>query len=143
MGAEDFVKALLARNLVAASDMLSRGQDINSPCCDTGWAPLHYAAEHDLLDVALWLLEHGADPNIRDNYGQTPLYISIDSESDTARQRLVVTGEENISYKMTELLLMHGADANARRNNGKSVLELAKGWNHLAAIDLLVKYGAV
>ncbi len=44
---------------------------------------------------------------------------------------------------MTELLLTHGADPNAQRNDGKSVLELAKGWGHLEAVDLLIKYGAL
>lgn len=122
--------------------MLTRGQDVNSVCCDVGWTPLHYAAEHGLVDVATWLLNHGADPNIRDNHGQTPLYIAIDSEADTARQHFVATGEQGISSAMTELLLIRGADPNTRRNNGKSLLELARGWGHLAAVDLLVKYGA-
>jgi cytohesin len=142
MSAENFVRALLKRDLVAVSEMLARGQDINSACCDVGWVPLHYAAEHNLIDVATWLLDHGADPNVRDNHGQAPLYISIDSEADSARQRFVATGNEDISSSMTELLLRRGADPNARRNNGKSLLALARGWGHLAAVDLLIKYGA-
>lgn len=36
-------------------------------------APLHYAAVGDHLDCARVLLEHGADPNIVDGSGQTPL----------------------------------------------------------------------
>ncbi|SRR5258708_27629287 len=94
MTATSFLEALLKKDLVAASTMLANGFEINSACgnADDGWTGLHYAAEHGLVDVAVWLLDHGADPNVRTIHGQTPLYISIDSELGTAHQRFVVTG---------------------------------------------------
>ena len=52
------------------------------------WTPIHYVsrgfrtqpAPHNIRqlfpDVARLLLEHGADPNVRTNFGQTPLYLA-------------------------------------------------------------------
>jgi len=41
-----------------------------------GDTPLHYAAEHGHLDVALLLIERGADVNSRNNEGKTPLDVA-------------------------------------------------------------------
>jgi ankyrin repeat protein len=38
-----------------------------------GWTPLHSAAYRCHIDVVRVLLDHGADPTIRDNNGMTPL----------------------------------------------------------------------
>jgi len=42
--------------------------------------PLHYAVEGCFVDVVRVLLDHGADPTIRDNDGMTPLDYGSDCE---------------------------------------------------------------
>lgn len=37
-----------------------------------GATPLHVASHCGHVDVVRLLLEHGADPNVRDKYGDTP-----------------------------------------------------------------------
>ena len=39
------------------------------------WTPLHYAAERIRSDIAKLLIKEGADLNLMDNDGDTPLHI--------------------------------------------------------------------
>ena len=60
------------------------------------------------------LLQHGADPNARDGFGQTPLHYA--------------TGiyENSQNSKIIELLLAHKADPNVRNEGGQTPLDLLK-----------------
>lgn len=63
------------------------GSDVNAKGCD-GRTPLHYAAhEGGSLTPGLFgfLLNHGADPEIRDNNGFTPFeWAQVECPEDTA-----------------------------------------------------------
>ena len=66
--------------------------------------PLIYAIYHDMNDVAKYLLENGADANLKDNErGRTPIFYTCDKEQ-------------------VDLLLEYGADINAQDNFGETVL---------------------
>jgi len=56
---------------------------------------LHRAAERGHLDVVKLLLEHGADPNVQDDEGETPLHHAA-------------AWRDNVD--IVRLLLEHGAD---------------------------------
>jgi uncharacterized protein len=60
--------------------LISIGADINSKG-DSGYTPLHYAAEQNHTDVAIFLLKAGATLNVRDNDGNTPLELAELSEN--------------------------------------------------------------
>jgi len=76
------------------------------------------------MDVATieYLIAHGADVNVKDTNGYTPLM------SHTHKSR-IVNGEckdfPAEAIAILRLLLKHGADINARLPNGKTVLDLA------------------
>jgi ankyrin repeat protein len=55
--------------------MVSLGADVNA-VGHFGWTPLHLAAYHGYNNVIKYLLEHGGNPNVMDEFGQTPLSIS-------------------------------------------------------------------
>lgn len=89
-------------------------------------ALLLFAAREGLLQLASVLLKNGADVNVCDMAGSTPLCHAV-----FFRHRAVA-----------ELLLRHGADVDYANCRGKSPLYLASLNNDPEMIQLLLKYGA-
>ena len=82
--------------------LIAHKADVNA-ADKQGLTPLHYALLADNPAVAMALLNHGANPNVKDNKaGHTPLILAAAK-----------------GYKqVTELLLTHGADVNAADDRG-------------------------
>jgi len=72
------------------------------------------------------LLEEGADPNIRDGDGNTPLYFAASKGC----------------AEVARLLLEHGADPNAQDKNGETPLHVAAFNGHVDVVRLLLEHGA-
>lgn len=84
-----------------------------------GTTLLHICVEYDEIEIARWLIEHGADVNARaemddDGFGgHTPLFGCVVNDSYLCgRQR---------DGALTRLLLDHGADPNARASIRKQL----------------------
>jgi len=76
--------------------------------------------------VTQLLIEEGADVNLRNESGTTPLH------------RAVIGGDA-----MTILLLLkNGANPNSQDNDGTSPLMKAAVWDHPHIVRLLLQYGA-
>ena len=88
--------------------------DVNQPICALGSTMLHLAAmtpdrpsKTITTDVMRYLLsERGADPNIPDNYGRTPLTLFITSAGH------LWSRDDDYGYEVLLLLLEYGANAN-------------------------------
>ncbi|MFO0963178.1 MAG: ankyrin repeat domain-containing protein [Phycisphaerales bacterium] len=82
-----------------------------------GATPLHDAVRR-APEVVRRFLAAGANPDVRDNYGETPLMTAARSYrwGDWGRERSAIS----VKY-----LLEAGADASLRRGDGKTALELA------------------
>jgi len=106
--------------------LLHRGAGPNLSGGNLRWNALHWVAADDYLIVAQTLLQHNADPNIRDSDGEVPLHI--------ASRR----GSSNV----TRLLLEHGVGVNARGEDGATPLHLASKDGWLEVARLLIEHGA-
>ena len=124
--AADLHDAIQSGNLDRVKEELARGAGVNQPD-QMGATPLHDAAWTGNREIALYLLEHGADPKARHaEGGSTPVaYACI--KNDLA---------------MVELLALHGADIRAADNTGETPLHLAvdRGYQELAG--WLIEKGA-
>lgn len=66
-----------------------------SASASTGpFTPLHLAAWQDHLDLARRLLDRGADPNARGEFGMTPLHLAIKHRNGDAAELLIDRGAD-------------------------------------------------
>jgi uncharacterized protein len=102
--------------------LIDAGADVNGPT-STGAAPLHFAAASGHVDAVSTLLEHGADPNIRENAaGQTPLMFAAAANRAEVITALIGHGADaSIESKVVDAKTVADADAAARRRRNAMV----------------------
>jgi ankyrin repeat protein len=126
-----------------------------------GYTPLLVATVQGHVDTALWLLDHGADPN-NEAAGLTPLHwASTEWESFTANPVYGFEGpmsgipDRQAKLRLVKALLAHGANVNLRMTkpqpnfaggyldaNGATPVLLAASANDLEMIHILLDAGA-
>jgi ankyrin repeat protein len=104
----------------AAALLIERGAEVDA--FGRGWmtgTAMHSAVSRLQSDVVRILLEAGANPNVRQSAGWTPLH-SSGANGDLAS---------------VELLLAAGADPTATNDEGRSVIDLATESGDVATLD--------
>lgn len=71
--------ATLYNNSSMIQLFIDRGADVNGPCDHWGMTPLHRAAGNGYTDSVKCLIRNGADTNIKDTSGLTPLDVALNS----------------------------------------------------------------
>jgi ankyrin repeat protein len=102
-------------SLEAATQLAASGADLNITDPD-GTSALEYAIINGHYDVGKMLLDRGADANLADRMGMTPLYAAVDMHtlgSTFGRPDLTRPVAEG-AIDMVRALLAHGADPNAQ-----------------------------
>ena len=116
--------------------LLAHGADLSSTQSPYGNTPLYFLVGHaddhggraPWFQGLLWLLEHGADPNVPSS-----------AKQETPLQGVAAGGPKVATARA---LLEHGADPNLRRGDGRTAYELAVRSGNLAIAQLLLDHGA-
>lgn len=113
--------AVLRDDPVIANMLLEAGADVNEIDPVTGRTPVCFAAGEGSLSMVSMLLDHGADPVIRDGMGVSPLYTAVlNNDFEITKTllkkgalidspRLLLRAVENGSWDVTDLLVKAGA----------------------------------
>ena len=130
---------------------------------DRGETDLHIAAAWNLPVLIISLLDQGADINVQDNDGKTPLHTAVSTifggrEREAIAVLLNQGADANVRdndgdaplhtvcllnfYEMAEVLLKHGADVNVKDNDSNTPLHRAVQFNALETAEVLLKHGA-
>ncbi len=135
--------------------------DINQTVKIGNWrtTALHQAVQLGLVDIVQLLLERGADPNLRDGDGDSPLHLAIlNHHAQIIRQLLnqgadpnainddgntpLLLASESGDRHIVRLLLDKGADPNLRDKSDNSVLHLAIGKGYEPVVAMLLNQEA-
>jgi cytohesin len=143
--------AVGAGNIVAVKQHLAAGTNVNAK--RNGTTPLHSAAFNGHKEIAELLIAKGADVNVLNAGGYTPLDLANNNPeiADLLRKHGGKTAEElNVLFDAakkgdTEAVKQHlaaGADVNAKTDNGMTPLHDAAYRGHKEIAELLIDKGA-
>ena len=110
--------------------LLQRGADSNEQLNKDRWTPLHLTRT---VDVTSALVEAGANIEVVDRKGLTPLIISISPSGSHPQSKIALY----VAY-----LISKGADLDSQATNGATALHLAVGHDLDTVAGLLIKAGA-
>lgn len=142
------------------TDLVAQGAELNATMDKTGETSLHLAARYARADAAKRLLDAGADANLQDNTGRTPLHAAVAADAMGVFQILLRNRATNLNARMhdgttplilaarlaiegmVEDLINADADINAADNSGKTALHWAAAVNNTEAVNILLAHGA-
>lgn len=130
IGTTPLMWAAMRDDVCALRSLLSRHANIELRDTEQRTA-LHYAAELGSSESVAILLNAGADANVADVIGLTPLFVAT----------LEIWSLSEMS-KIVSLLKEHGADLEAKDQSGKTTLYYAVELHSTTALDALLKSGA-
>lgn len=138
-------------------DLLDQGADVNR--LHGTLLPLHCACMVNDPDVALLLLQRGAQVNAFDGFGRSALHYAVESGFDCIELLIENGAELNITdgngdtplhwaafrncVNSLLILLSHGANVNAFDFNHETALSWAAKKSNIESIRILLQYNAI
>jgi len=109
----------MVKNLVEYGVDVNKGDSVNHN------TPLIYACIHDRLKIAKYLLDHGANLDMKNNSGDMPIFIC----------------SKNGNEAIVQCLVEHGVDINRFNLNGDAPLHVACAGDKTVTINYILKNG--
>ena len=106
-------------NLESVEALVEGGANVNAPSPADRTTPLLIATINGQFDLAMYLLEHGADPNLSSEAGTTPLYAVVNVQWAPIAaypQPRAYLQQRHTYLDLMRTLLDKGAEPNARIN---------------------------
>jgi len=137
--------AMAANNLELAEALLKAGANVRWRASYSGSTTVlmetisMYSPPEDPVAVRL-LLDHGADPNDRNDEMYVPLCEEGKSGCGWRGSTALTYAARWGMYRVVELLLRRGADPSLPRTDGRTALELARANKHPKTAALIAQY---
>lgn len=170
-GSTPLIIAIQEGHVKTAKNFLIAGADLNLQDSNGTTAlekavTKNYCYKHidNYKDIIAMLLDKGANPNLKNKYGNTPLMLAalecfIDYDGSEIATMLLNKGADpnwknnddftalifaaqSSNENVAALLLNNGADPNLKNNDGFTALMYATGYNEPTIVDLLLNNGA-
>jgi outer membrane protein TolC len=124
------------------------------------WTPLHYAAFRGSLPITRYLIEKGADVNVKGVNSITPIYVATarghievvrfllekkadpNIPGDSGRRTPLIRACEKGRIEIAKLLIQNGADVEAKSVNGWTPLHNAVEGGYVDLVKFLIEKGA-
>jgi len=129
------MSAALTGREEAVALLLDAGVDVDSLDLATGLSALHVVGYQGLGNMVKYLGSRGANLNLIDRHGRTPLHCAIYGESRRG-------GRRQLNLSSARVLLSEGADVNAVSGDGSTPLHIAVYTYQVEATRLLLQNGA-
>ncbi|KAG7175058.1 L-asparaginase-like 1 [Homarus americanus] len=111
-----FFSAIANADISRLEEIYQNGIEINLQDA-SGWTALHMACNEGILEIVVWLLQHGASVHIRDKLGRSPLSVAIENDHHKIIELLVKTGAHVIEspVRLGDVLVAAAAAGNSKR----------------------------
>ncbi|XP_039582417.1 ankyrin repeat and SOCS box protein 10 isoform X3 [Passer montanus] len=121
-------------SIECVQQLLQRGASVNSQTEEEMDTALHVAARHGLAEHVQLLLHHGAEVEVRNKEGQTPLNAACAQQHQPQ--------DMDRYYRVCQLLVQSGARINAEDRDRQHPLHLACKNANAQIAELLLAHGA-
>ena len=131
----DLREAARHGNFERVQSLVGNGVDLNEVTDPLFNTHIHWASENGHLQIVDFLVKQGANLNVRDVNGRSPLYRATDGCT------CAIANPRN-HFPVVKYLVEHGADIHANDDRGNSSLHLACIRGNIHLVKCLVNHGA-